>query len=62
MPGVKEIIHHMLYEWWVQKTLVLMAMLYLNIHIGDINHPQGYVRKDQSNLDLKPLLLVFFNF
>lgn len=60
MPGVKEIIHHMLYEWWVQKTLVLMAMLYLNIHIGDINHPQGYVRKDQSNLDLKPLLLVFF--
>lgn len=52
-------IHQMLYERQVQKTLVLMAMLYLNIHIGDVTYPQGYVGKDQGNLDLKPSLLVF---
>lgn len=56
-PVVKEMIHQMPYEWQVQKTLVLMAMLILNI--GDINYPQGNVGKNQGNLDLKPLLLVF---
>lgn len=52
-------IHQMLCEWWVQKTLVWMAMFFLNIHIGDVNYPQGYFGKDQGNSDLKPLLLVF---
>lgn len=52
-------IHQMLQEWWLQKTLFLMATLYPNIHVGDGNYPQGYAGKDQGNLDLKPLLLVF---
>lgn len=58
-PGVRTEAHQMLYDWQVLKTLVLMAILYPYINVGDVKSLQANIRKDQGNLYLQHLLLAF---